>query len=74
MRKIFQTSSNILRTVGSQGLSNQQGATIMRSLDLLGSCSARNLDRTRGNSVGGKKDIPHPKLPWILECIQPQGS
>ena len=44
-------SSNMLRTVESQGTSIQQGAIRIRNLSSSVTCSATNVERTRGSTV-----------------------
>ena len=64
-------SANMLRTVGSQGASIQNSATRIKSLSWPLTCSARNLDKTRGTNAGGG-NISYLKCPGMVESIQPR--
>ena len=64
----------MLQTVGSQGSSIQQGNTRIRSLNLPVTCSARNVNNTRGINAGRGKYVTHLKCPCMVECIQHQSS
>ena len=66
-------SANMLRTLGRQGASIQQSATIIRSLNLPVTCFAMNFDRTRGRKTGAE-NITHLISPWLVESVQTQGS
>ena len=55
MGQYQQTPVFMLRTVGSQGASIQHCATRIKSLSWPLTCSARNLDRTRGTNAGGNR-------------------
>ena len=64
-------SSNMLRIVGSQGASIQQGATRFKILTWPMMCSTRNLDRTMGISPeGGNTWLTWLiYIGWTSDCI-----
>ena len=74
-------SSNILRTVGSQGASIQQGVTRIRILNLAVTHSARNLDipgepkleeKTHNLPDMSKRGQKHstPRFPQVVESLR----
>ena len=54
MRHQWGIPSNILRTLGSQRASTEQGATRIKCLTWPVTCSTGNLDRTRGTKTEGR--------------------